>query len=49
VFAIARGEASEAAAAVEIASLSKECAVEHSERAQRLAGRVVALLTGLLR
>ena len=49
VFAIARGEATEAAAAMEIAALSGECAAEDSELAQQLVGRVVALLTGLIR
>ena len=49
VFAIARGEATEAAAAVEIAALAGECAPEHAERAQQLGGRVIALLTGLMR
>ena len=49
VFAIARGEASEAAAAVEIASLTRECAREHADRVQQLGGRVVALLSGLMR
>ena len=49
VFAIARGEATEAAAAVEIAALSGECAAEFSTLVQRLAGRLVALLTGLMR
>ena len=49
VFAIARGEASEAAAAVEIAALAKECAREDSYRVQQLGGRVVALLSGLMR
>ena len=49
VFAIARGEATEAAAAVEVASLSRECAREHAHKVQQLAGRLVALLTGLMR
>ena len=49
VFAIARGEATEAAAAVEVAALSGECAREHAARVQQLAGRTVALLTGLMR
>ncbi len=38
-----------AAAAVEIAALSRLCAAEHSARVQRIAGRVAALLTGLIR
>jgi four helix bundle protein len=49
VFAIARGEATEAAAAVHVASLARECAAEHSVKVQQLGGRVVALLTGLMR
>jgi len=49
VFAIARGEATEAAAAVEIAALAGECASEHAAKTQQLGGRVVALLTGLLK
>src|SRR5947209_3176993 len=49
VFAIARGEAGEAAAAIEIASLAGECSREHVARVQQLAGRVVALLSGLMR
>src|SRR5947208_13180426 len=49
VFAIARGEATEAASAVHVASLSDLCAVEHAERVRKLGGRVVALLTGLIR
>jgi four helix bundle protein len=49
VFAIARGEATEAAAAVHIAGLAGDCAPEHAERARKLGGRTVALLTGLLR
>ena len=49
VFAIARGEATEAAAAVHIASLVGACAVEYADKAQRLGGRTVALLSGLMR
>jgi four helix bundle protein len=49
VFAIARGEAGEAAAAVHIASLTRECAPESAARAKQLGGRLVALLTGLSR
>ncbi|HUJ26179.1 MAG TPA: four helix bundle protein [Myxococcales bacterium] len=49
VFAIARGEATEAAAAVEIAALARECAAEHAAKVQQLGGRAVALLTGLMR
>ena len=49
VFAIARGEASEAAAAVHVASLSGLCAVEYAERVRKIAARTVALLSGLIR
>src|SRR5437868_10199108 len=49
VFAIARGEATEAAAAVHVAFLSRACAKEHAERARALGARAVALLTGLVR
>jgi four helix bundle protein len=49
VFAIVRGEASEAAAAVHIASLAGECAPEHAETARRAGARTVALLSGLVR
>ncbi len=49
VFAIARGEATEAAAAVHIAALAGECARERATRAQQLGGRLVALLSGLIR
>ncbi|MCA1827020.1 MAG: four helix bundle protein [Myxococcales bacterium] len=38
VFAIARGEASEAAASVHVASLTGLCAVEHAERVSKLGG-----------
>src|SRR5882672_3635733 len=49
VFAIARGEATEAAAAVQIAALAGECPREWAAKAQQLGGRTVALLTGLMR
>jgi four helix bundle protein len=49
VFAIARGEAAEAAAAVHIASLAGECSPECAAKAQQLGGRTVALLAGLMR
>ena len=49
VFAIARGEAAEAAAAVEIAALAGDCAGSQSLVAQQLGGRLFALLTGLTR
>ena len=49
VFAIARGEATEAAAAVHIASLTGACACEAARKAQQLGGRTIALLSGLIR
>jgi four helix bundle protein len=48
-FAIARGEAVEAVAAVEIAALSGEADAAAAARCVELANRVVALLTGLVR
>ncbi len=48
-FAIARAEAVEAAAAVEIAGLCGEAAPERLAEVHRLADRLVALLTGLVR
>jgi len=48
VFTIARGEACEAAAAVEIASIAQDCAREFSTRANELTSRLVGLLTGLI-
>ena len=48
-FAIARAEAVEAAAAVEIAALCGEAGPEHLAEVLRLADRLVALLTGLVR
>jgi four helix bundle protein len=48
-FAIARGEAVEAVAAVEIAALSGEADAAAAARCVELANRVVALLTGLIR
>ena len=48
-FAIARGEAGEAAAAVEIAALMGDTDREAAIRCIAIAGRVVALLTGLIR
>ncbi len=48
-FAIARAETVEAAAAVEIAALCGEAAPEHLAPVLRLADRLVALLTGLVR
>ena len=49
VFAIARGEAVEAVAAVEIAAHAGDTAPEHAERCVLLGHRLVALLTGLIR
>lgn len=49
VFSIARGEAAEAAAAVEIAALQGDASEESAERCISLADRLVALLTGLIR
>jgi four helix bundle protein len=49
VFAIARAEASEAAAAVEIAALSGDASEENVERVASIANRLVAMLTGLIR
>ena len=48
VFAIARGEATEAAAAVNIAFLSGECSEQSAHEAGRCAARVAALLSGLI-
>ncbi len=48
-FTVARGEAVEAAAAVEIAALCGEARLEAVREVARLADRLVALLTGLVR
>jgi four helix bundle protein len=48
-FAIARGEAVEAVAAVEIAACSGDVAAEAAERCAVIAGRLIALLSGLIR
>jgi|SRR5579871_947435 len=48
-FAIARGEAVEAVAAVEIAALMGEADADAAARCVQIAGRLVALLTGLIR
>ena len=48
-FAIARAEAVESAAAVEIAVLCGDAAAEPAREVSRLADRLVALLTGLVR
>jgi four helix bundle protein len=49
VYAIARGEASEAAAAVDIAALAGDCSKESAQTATAAARRLYCLLTGLLR
>jgi four helix bundle protein len=49
VFTIARGEACEAAAAVEVAAVAGDCTRESSHQANRYAHRLVQLLTGLIR
>ncbi len=48
-FAVARAEATEAAAAVEIAALCGEASAESTAEVARLASRVVAMLTPLVR
>ena len=48
-FTIARGEAVETAAAIEIAALLGDARVEDAERVAVLADRVVAMLTKLIR
>ena len=49
VMAIARGEAVEAVAAVEIAELAGEAAAGSSARCNAVGDRLVALLTGFVR
>jgi four helix bundle protein len=49
VFAIARGEASEAAAALDIAATARFCGVDSARIGGALARRAYALLTGLIR
>jgi hypothetical protein len=49
VFAIARGEATEAAAAVQVAAIAESCGEDAAERARQPRGRAAALLTGLVR
>ena len=48
-FTVARGEAVEAAAAVEIAALMGDAKADDAERVAVLADRVVAMLTRLIR
>ena len=49
VFAIARGEAAEAVAAVQIAALSGQCDAGSADDARRHGARAAALLSGLIR
>jgi four helix bundle protein len=49
VYAIARGEVAEAAAAMDIAALAGDCSPEAAEAAAQMARRVFACLCGLLR
>jgi four helix bundle protein len=49
VFAIARGEALEATAAVEIAAAAGDAGEDAAANCIRIAGRLVALLSGLIR
>ena len=49
VFAIARAEAGEAAAAIEVAVLAGSANEADLERVLRVANRLIALLTGLIR
>ena len=49
VYAIARGECCEAAAAIDIARAAGECDSDRGREARQTAGRVYALLTGLIR
>jgi four helix bundle protein len=48
-FSVARAEATEAAAAVEIAALCGEAGAESAATVARLASRLVAMLTPLVR
>ena len=49
VFAIARAEAGEAAAAVEIAMISGDAKESDLQRVVSIANRLIAMLTGLIR
>ena len=49
VFAIARAEAGEAAAAIEIAYISGDASEEHLGRVVSIANRLIAMLTKLIR
>ena len=48
-FTIARGEACEAAAAVEVAALCGDASLEDARRVAQLAHALVAMLTALIR
>ena len=49
VYSIARGECCETAAAIEVALACRDCDPDRANLARETAGRVYALLTGLLR
>ncbi len=49
VYAIARGEAGEATAAIQIAALAGDCPREAGEKATLIGRRLYGLLTGLIR
>jgi four helix bundle protein len=49
VYAIARGECCEAAAALDVARAARECDPEKARVARNTAGRAYGLLTGLIR
>ena len=49
VYGIARGEACEVAAALDVAAVAGFCAADAGIRGRHLAGRAYALLTGLMR
>jgi four helix bundle protein len=48
-FTIARGEACEAAAALEVAALSGDARLDDARRVAELASELIAILTGLIR
>jgi four helix bundle protein len=48
VYAIARGECCEAAAAIDVARATAECDLDRGRAARETAGRLYALLTGLI-
>ena len=49
VYGIARGEAAEAAAAVDVAAAAGWCSVQSAQKTEALGMRLFALLTGLIR